>query len=298
MTSPSSPRVFFLAPFSATDSPTEQEIAASIRDDDAAAPALSVLDLGASRGDGIFETLGVIEGRAQGVEEHLARLGRSAVMLDLPEPHIGQWRAAMDRAVASLPSTGQGSLKIVLTRGIEGSGVPTAWIVARAAASDFAEREDGIRVVTLDRGFPLDVADRAPWLLAGAKTLSYAINMAAIREAKRRGAHDALFVSSDGFALEGSTSSLIVRFGDRIVTPSTDGGILPGTTQAAIYGWLEAEGYRAEYDAIRVEELERADAAWFVSSVRLAAPITAIDDRPLEIDVALTTGMNTMLLAR
>ncbi|RWZ64355.1 aminodeoxychorismate lyase [Labedella populi] len=298
MSSSPSPRVFFLSPFPASAEPEETEIAASIREDDASAPALSVLDLGASRGDGIFETLGVIDGRAHGVDEHLARLVRSAAMLDLPEPHLEQWRAAMERAVASLPRTGQGSLKIVLTRGIEGSGVPTAWIVARAATSDFAERRDGIRVVTLDRGFPLDVSERAPWLLAGAKTLSYGVNMAAIREAKRRGADDALFVSSDGYALEGSTSSLIVRFGERIVTPSIDGGILPGTTQAAIYGWLETEGYRPEYAALRADALRDVDAAWFVSSVRLAAPITAIDDRPLEIDVALTAGMNAMLLGR
>jgi 4-amino-4-deoxychorismate lyase len=298
MSSPSASRVFLLTPFPASASPTDEEIAASIREDDAAAPTLSVLDLGASRGDGIFETLGVINGSAQGVEEHLARLVRSADMLDLPEPHVGQWRAAIARAVTVLPSTGQGSLKVVLTRGVEGTGEPTAWITARAATSDFAERRDGIRVVTLDRGFPLDVAERAPWLLAGAKTLSYGINMAALREAKRRGADDALFVSSDGFALEGPTSSLIVRFGDRIVTPSTDGGILPGTTQAALYAWLETEGYRTEYEAIPATALEDADAAWFVSSVRLAAPVTAIDGRSLGIDVALTDGMNAMLLGR
>ncbi len=298
MPTASSPRVFFLSPFPASAAPSEEDIAASVREDDASSPTLSVLDLGASRGDGIFETLGVIDGVAHGVEEHLARLVRSAAMLDLPEPHVGQWRAAIARAVASLPSTGQGSLKVVLTRGVEGTGVATAWITARAATSDFAERREGIRVVTLDRGFPLDVAERAPWLLAGAKTLSYAINMAALREAKRRGADDALFISSDGFALEGPTSSLLVRFGDTIVTPSTDGGILPGTTQAAIYAWLEGEGYRAEYETLRAERLRDADAAWFVSSVRLAAPVTAIDDRELEIDVDLTAGMNAMLLGR
>ncbi|RUQ98899.1 aminodeoxychorismate lyase [Labedella endophytica] len=296
-TPPSPARVFFLAPLPAGDDQGAASIGATISEADALDPRLSVLDLGASRGDGIFETLGVIDGRAHGVEDHLGRLVRSARMLDLPEPHLGQWRSAMERAVASLPTTGQGSLKIVLTRGIEGAGTPTAWIVARASTSDFAERRSGIRVVTLDRGWPLDIADRAPWLLAGAKTLSYAVNMAAIREAKRRGADDALFVSSDGFALEGPTSSLLVRFGETIVTPSTDGGILPGTTQAAIYRWLEQQGVDATYDTVPAARLAEADAAWFVSSVRLAAPITAIDGRTLAID-PLTDGMNAALLAR
>lgn len=296
-TPPSPARVFFLAPLPAEEDSGPASIAATISESDALDPRLSVLDLGASRGDGIFETLGVIDGRAHGVEDHLGRLVRSARMLDLPEPHLGQWRSAMELAVASLPTTGQGSLKIVLTRGIEGTGAPTAWIVARASTSDFAERRNGIRVVTLDRGWPLDVAERAPWLLAGAKTLSYAVNMAALREAKRRGADDALFVSSDGFALEGPTSSLLLRFGETVVTPSTDGGILPGTTQAAIYRWLEQHGIDATYDAVPATRLADADAAWFVSSVRLAAPITAIDGRALAID-PLTDGMNAALLAR
>ena len=72
-----------------------------------------------------------------------------------------------------------------------------------------------------------DIAARAPWLLAGAKTLSYAINKAVLREAARRGADDVLFVSSDGYVLEGPSSTLIAKFGNRIWTPSTALGILP-----------------------------------------------------------------------
>ena len=93
----------------------------------------------------------------------------------------------------------------------------------------------GIRVVTLDRGIDSGVPARAPWLLLGAKTLSYAVNMAAIREAKRRGADDAIFVSSDGIVLEAPTASLILRFGDRFVTPAPNGGILHGTTQLSLF---------------------------------------------------------------
>src|SRR5690625_6308022 len=71
-----------------------------------------------------------------------------------------------------------------------------------------------MKVVTLDRGLASTVVDTSPWLLPGAKTLSYAVNMAATREAVRRGAEDVLFVSTDGYALEGPTSTLLVRQGD------------------------------------------------------------------------------------
>src|SRR5690606_31315302 len=124
---------------------------------------------------------------------------------------------------------------------------------------------------------------RSPWLLLGAKTLSYAVNMAALREARRRGADDAIFLSSDGYVLEAPTASLILRFGDRFITPEPTGGILHGTTQLSVYDFLTARGFEVGYAQIPTSDLPTADAAWLVSSVRLAVAITAIDAHPLPV---------------
>lgn len=167
-----------------------------------------------------------------------------------------------------------------------------------APAADFAAvRRNGVKVVTLDRGYDLGAAERAPWLLLGAKTLSYAVNMAALREAKRRGADDAIFLSSDGFVLEAPTASLILRVGDRFTTPAPNGGILHGTTQLSVYDHLLARGFEVGYDRIPAADLTQADAAWLVSSVRLATAITAIDGTPVPVDTALTDDLNTYLLS-
>lgn len=259
---------------------------------------LDVRDLGASRGDGVFETLGVVGGHPQAVDAHVARLANSAALLDLPTPNEAQWRYAIREAAASLPTDRQGGIKVVLTRGVEGTGTPTGWIVATPSDSTFEERETGIRVVTLDRGYASDVARRAPWLLPGAKTLSYAVNMAALREAGRRGADDVIFVSTDGYVMEAPTATVILRRGDRIVTPRTDIGILPGTSQLSVFAFAASRGLRTEEALVSVTELRTADAAWLVSSVRLAAPIAALDDAPMPIDVELTRAMNAALLAR
>ena len=168
-----------------------------------------MLDLGATRGDGVFETLGVGAGRAQAVDAHLARLARSAAMLELPEPDGRVARREI--AVAErLAGHAEASVKLVYTRGIEGTGRPTGWVLGAPSPDHTASRTNGIDVVVLDRGLPHDSAGELPWLLQGAKTLSYAVNMAALREARRRGADDALFVSSDGYLLEGPTSSLLL----------------------------------------------------------------------------------------
>lgn len=279
----------------AADAPRD-DYADTFRTVDANAPALRVGELSTQRGDGIFETIAVHDGHPQELEAHLARLEHSAKLCDLPVPNLDQWRAAV--AVASEHcEPGESAIRLILSRGVEKGPAPTAWVTA-TAASDFTKaRTEGVRVVTLDRGYDADAAERAPWLLLGAKTLSYAVNMAALREAARRGADDAIFVTSDGYVLEAPTASLILRREVRFITPEPTGGILQGTTQLSVFEYLEREGADVSYARIPVSELFEADAAWLVSSVRLAAPITAIDGTQLSVDVELTNEINAYLLS-
>jgi 4-amino-4-deoxychorismate lyase len=279
----------------ASDDPRE-DFANTFTEIDPAAPALSVGELSTQRGDGIFESIGVIDGHAQEVTAHLERLVHSAVVCDLPAPHVEQWRQAVSAAAAHA-GPGESVIKLILSRGVEHGPAPTAWVTAASAADSSAPRTRGVRVVTLDRGFDSDAAARAPWLLLGAKTLSYAVNMAAIREAKRRGADDALFVSSDGFVLEAPTASVILRVGSTFRTPAPTGAILPGTTQLSAFEWLRSQGFTTEYAEIPASDLSRADSAWLVSSVRLAAPITAIDGASIAHDAELTAALNAYLLS-
>ncbi|MBN9212516.1 MAG: aminotransferase class IV, partial [Microbacterium sp.] len=125
----------------------------------------------------------------------------------------------------------------------------------------------------------------------------YAVNMAAIREAKRRGADDAVFVTSDGFVLEAPTASVVLRFGDRFVTPEPHAGILHGTTQRSLFAHLERRGFETAYETVPVADLQRADAAWVLSSVRLAAPISAVDGAGKTVDRAMTDELNAYLLS-
>ena len=265
---------------------------------DPGAPALRVGELSAQRGDGVFETLGVIGGRPQAVGPHLARLGTSAAICELPEPNTTQWQAAIAHVVDRVPDEGEIVLKLVYSRGVESGPAPTAWLHATAAPDFGPVREGGIRAVTLDRGYPHGVADQAPWLLMGAKTLSYAVNMAALREARRRGADDAIFLTHDDFVLEGPTSTVMLRTGGVYVSPVPSRAILHGTTQQSAFEHLRAAGEHTEYRDVRVDELRVADAVWLLSSLRMAVPVTELDGRPLAVDLERTRTLNAALLAR
>ncbi|TCU86771.1 4-amino-4-deoxychorismate lyase [Curtobacterium sp. PhB191] len=259
---------------------------------------LQVQDLGVTRGDGVFETITVVDGRPQALEAHLDRFGRSAAMLDLPAPDPDAWRQAIEAVCARLDPVREAFAKTVLTRGVEGTDRPTGWVYAAPSVDSTAARTEGISVVVLDRGYRHDVERTSPWLLQGAKTLSYAVNMAALREAARRGADDALFVSSDGYVLEGTRANLILKVGDRLVTPRTDIGILAGTTQADVFRFAEQEGIETAYELVTLADLQAADALWLVSSVRQAAPIRSVNGDARAVDADLTDRINEFLLAR
>ena len=72
-------------------------------------------------------------------------------------------------------------------------------------------------MVTASLGLPAELRGDAPWLLGGAKTLSYAVNMASQRWAQPAGADDVLWVSTDGYALEAPTSTLVWLRGEHAV---------------------------------------------------------------------------------
>ncbi|MBX9639828.1 MAG: aminodeoxychorismate lyase [Mycobacteriaceae bacterium] len=260
------------------------------------APLLHPDDLAVVRGDGVFETLLVRDGRACLVESHLQRLSQSAKLMDLPEPDLPGWRHAIEVATKRwVADTGdEGALRLIYSRGREGvptaPPAPTAYVMVNPVPERaVAMRRDGVSVITLDRGLPATGVDAMPWLLAGAKTLSYAVNMAVLRHAARQGAADVIFVSSDGYLLEGPRSTVVVAVDTDekpggnpcLLTPPPWYPILRGTTQQALFETARAKGYDCDYRALRVADLFAAQGVWLVSSMTLAARVHTLNGRRL-----------------
>jgi 4-amino-4-deoxychorismate lyase len=255
---------------------------------DTSAPLLFADDLAAVRGDGIFETLLVRDGRPCLLEAHLARLTQSARMTDLPAPDLPRWRAAVAAGVERWCSDGgaEGVLRLVYSRGRESGSPPTAFATIGDLAARVADaRRKGVAAMTLDRGLTADGAADMPWLLAGAKTLSYAVNMAALRHAERHGAGDVIFVSPDGYVLEGPRSTVVIATeldgNPALLTPPPWYPILRGTTQQALFEVARNKGYDCDYRALRPTDLFAAQGVWLVSSITLAARVHTLDDKLL-----------------
>lgn len=272
---------------------------------DPSTPVVCADDLGVTRGDGCFEGLRVCRSGArptaaeddrpvevQALGAHLRRMARSAAGLGIRFDGEAWEALSLDVAAAwatEFPDMEEATIKLVLTRGRLGADEPTGFATVSAQPGDTdARRRDGIDVVTLVKGTTEASYAGAPWLLAGVKTLSYALNMAAQREAAARGAHEALWVTTDGHLLEAPTSSVVWASGrtlatvvDNTVGDGVGNGILHSITvetlfmEAAVEGWQTVRGEGTPAD------LREADVAMLVSSGLGPLRIRSLDGEPL-----------------
>jgi 4-amino-4-deoxychorismate lyase len=256
-------------------------------------PVITADDLGLTRGDGIFDATRVItdpDGHSvvEHLDRHLARLARSARAVELPTPDLDGIAALVAEALAAWTTPGEAALKIVHTRGLEHTATSRASTLLTITETEPGRRRP-LAIATLSRGYASDTFADAPWLLGGAKLLSYAVHTSARREAARRGADDALFVSSDGYALEAPTSSLVwVADGAVRTTPTGATGILGSVTVELIQEWAEAQNVRFEPALIQPGELGSVTGAWLASSVRGVCPIARLDGAALPVSETWT----------
>ena len=127
------------------------------------------------------------------------------------------------------------------------------------------------------------------------KSLSYAVNVAVAREARRRGVDDVLFTSADGYCLEGPRSGLLALVdGVYATTPVEGTGILDSVTIAAVRAALAARGTTVVDRLLTPADLVGAEAAWLLSAGRGVCDIVALDGTPLRTDAeasALLRGL-------
>jgi 4-amino-4-deoxychorismate lyase len=242
---------------------------------DVTTPVLRADDLIATRGEGVFETMRAFAGRAFLLHEHLDRMVHSAERIRLTLPD----RAALEALAACALDgfgTGDGSLRIVVSKGPDGAGGGVAFALAMpVGAASVAAREHGVRAVTLTLGTPVDVRADAPWLLGGVKSTSYAGAMAALRAAEAAGAGDAIYLSGDGEVLEAPTAGVVAVVDGTPVTPPEDAvSVLPSTTTAFF-------GSSITRRRLPEAELRGASEVLLLSSVRGVVPVLELDGRPV-----------------
>jgi len=235
--------------------------------------AVSVFDHGLTVGDGVFETLKVVDGQPFAVRRHLERLERSAVGLGLNLP-LGRarLRAVLDEVLAAAGPTA-GRMRITLTGGPaplgsgRGDGGPTLIVIA----APLAPWQPDTEAVTV----PWPRNERSA--VAGIKTTSYAENVVALAEAAKVGATEAIFPNVVGNLCEGTGTNVFVVRDGALSTPPLLAGCLAGVTRALLLEELP----EADEDNVPMAALPDADEVLLTSSTRDVQPLRMLDGREL-----------------
>ncbi|MDX1991705.1 MAG: aminotransferase class IV [bacterium] len=236
--------------------------------------SIPAADLAVLRGYGVFDFMRTYDGKPFHLEEHVARLFRSAeqIMLELPwtqEEVVQIVLATLDRN-----DHAESNVRIVVTGGdttdwITPSGAPRLLVLVHPASPPAAHYyKDGAKIITV----------REERYLPGAKTINYIPAIRALKQAKAQDAVEAIYTDSAGRALEGTTTNLFAFFGGVLVTPGE--GILPGITRGAVLELVQGV-FPLEIRDLPVEDLYRADEVFITASNKQVMPVVQVDDRTI-----------------
>jgi branched-chain amino acid aminotransferase len=243
---------------------------------------VSVYDRGFLYGDAVFEALRTYSGEPFALDEHVARLHRSADSVLIPMPVTEGVLAGEVRAAVEAAGNPESYVRVVLTRGSGPLGLDPALasaplrviIVEPLEAPPRAVYASGIALATVTTRRPHDGT-----AASAAKISNYLANLLAVRDAKARGAAEALLVEPDGRVTEGASSNVFFVRGHHLVTPSLDEGVLAGITRREVLAVAGALGLSTEERRVTLDELQAADEVFITSSIRELLPVVRIDGK-------------------
>jgi len=217
-------------------------------------------------GDGVFETMRIVDGAAFALGRHLRRLDRSASGLGLDEPDENLIRTAIHEVLTADPSAGL--LRITWSSGAgpwgSGRGSGPGTLVVASGPPNVWPAAERVHLVPWRRN------EHGP--LVGLKTTSYAENVLALATAKRVGCSEALFANTAGRLCEGTGTNVFLVVDGAVLTPPLSSGCLAGVTRELVMELADV----VERD-IDPAGFATADEAFLTSSTRDVSPISAVD---------------------
>jgi branched-subunit amino acid aminotransferase/4-amino-4-deoxychorismate lyase len=240
-------------------------------------------------GLGLFETLRTWKGHPTLLFRHLDRMRSSASKLNLwldldqlPDDRAVQKLVAASRATTTGPvadwriritlSGGRASVRPRLARS-------SLWMTAGILVPPSPNRAAVIKQT-------IQIAPDDP--LARHKTLNYWRKRIARTKAFQEGADEVLCVTPDGLVCEGTGTNIFLVNGRRLITPSTDGPLLPGIMRQVVLDHARHVGLEVVEGRVPIAQFADADEAFLTNSVQGMLPIARLLDRDLPAPGSLT----------
>ena len=190
---------------------------------------IPINDRGLNFADGIFETILILNGIPQFLNEHLNRLEKSANILEMSSPPSKNWLISIinEGINRSKLNNENGVIRLNLTRGdnnqrgidFNNSILNRFWLEIDYYQPNFESISTIISQTERRNPFSR---------LSSCKTFAYNQAIQARIEAKEAGCDDALLLNTLGYMCCGTTGNIIIKRDSLWLTPSLDTGCLPG----------------------------------------------------------------------
>jgi para-aminobenzoate synthetase/4-amino-4-deoxychorismate lyase len=230
----------------------------------------------ADPGRGVFETMLVIAGRV--------------VELDA---HIGRLSASVETLYGSALPEQAGSLVVNRAAGIE-RGKLRLTVVPTPGAPHLQVDAEEVDAGVICPGPRRAAALRSTVLAGGLGEHKWADRDLLDRAAEASPGELPLLLDVDGTVLEASRASVFVVREGRLVTPPTDGRILPSIARRQAIEVASAEGVETSEERLTVDDLQSAE-VFLTGSVRGVEPARSLDGTELappgEISERLASGL-------
>lgn len=242
------------------------------------ASVVSVADRGFQYGDGVFTTLSVKAGYPLIFTRHLDRLERDCFGLNIPFP--GRALLSQDLAAILRDHTGNGVVKIQITRGIGGRGykppdqvTPTRVLALYPPASHPLQfGTEGVEVRWCSTRLGSNPA------LAGYKHMNRLEQVLARQEWSDSCIAEGLMLDSEGYVTEGTMSNLFLIKSGHLMTPRLDRCGVAGVMRQLILECGAAMGLPVEETRLLPADVETADHLFLTNSVAGIWPVRKLAD--------------------
>ena len=242
---------------------------------------ISPFDSAVQGGDAVWEGLRLYEGRIFRLDEHLARLRRSAVAIAFAEiPDDEAIIEQIRRTLAANDMRDNVHIRLTLTRGVKiTSGMdprlnqsgPTLIVLAEHKPPVYGS--SGIRLVTSSiRRFPPDCLDPK---IHSANLLQ---SILAKIEANAAGADDAVMLDRRGFVAETNATHIFVITAGAVATPTT-AACPEGITRETVLELCRDNGISAIETDLSLTQLYTADEVFTTGTMGELVPVLSIDGR-------------------
>jgi branched-chain amino acid aminotransferase len=242
---------------------------------------ISPFDLGFLYGYGLFETMRAYSGLIFRLGIHMERLRRSAALIGLPLEALDLGKACYDTLKAN--NLADGRIRLTVSIG-EGEATPNPPKHPRPTALVIAASYTPPSAKTYQKGYKAVVSlihqnSQSP--LSRLKTVNYLNQLLARREAKEKGADEAILLNESGLLCEGSTNNIFLVSKGNLTTPDEESGCLPGITRQVVIELAKELGLKVAEREVRLEELLNADEAFLTSSLIELMPLTEVNGKPI-----------------